>query len=152
MKFHRLPLLVSQPAQFHRIIDDAEFGATPNICRPASDKSYTNPCQRIPAPSRGDSPSGTPGRNALKSRMPIHVREPWREQYLRDITSLTDVNIPTHDREAFNRNPRHRCIYDRLLIAQSQGLPCGAHDVRPTRFPVFCTAVANFDGRESARP
>ena len=81
--------------------------------------------------------------------MPIHLREPWREQYFQDITCLMDVNIPADDREAFNRNPRHRWIYDRLLIAQSQGLPCGPHDVRPTRFPVFCTTVANFDGRES---
>jgi hypothetical protein len=81
--------------------------------------------------------------------MPIHVREPWREQYFRDITCLTDVNIPTDDREAFNRHPRHRWVYNRLLIAQSQGLKCGPHDVRPTRFPVFCTAVTAFDGRGS---
>jgi len=81
--------------------------------------------------------------------MPIHLREPWRQQYFRDITCGTDVDIPTDDREAFSRNPRHRWIYNRLLIAQSQGLQCGPHDVRPTRFPVFCTAVANFDGRES---
>jgi hypothetical protein len=81
--------------------------------------------------------------------MPFHLREPWREQYFQDITCLTDVDIPTDDREAFTRNPRHRWIYNRLLIAQSQGLPCGPHDVGPTRFPVFCTAVTNFDGRES---
>jgi hypothetical protein len=81
--------------------------------------------------------------------MPFHLREPWREQYFQDITGLTDVDIPTDDREAFTRNPRHRWIYNRLLIAQSQGLPCGPHDVGPTRFPVFCTAVTNLDGRES---
>ena len=84
----------------------------------------------------------------LKSRMPIHLREPWRQQYFRDITCGTDVDIPTDDREAFSRNPRHRWIYNRLLIAQSQGLQCGPHDVRPTRFPVFCTAVTNLDDRE----
>jgi hypothetical protein len=79
----------------------------------------------------------------------IHVHEPWREQYFRDITCLTDVDIPTDDRVASHRYPRHRWIYNRLLISQSQGLTCGPHDVRPARFPVFCTAVTIVDGCES---
>jgi hypothetical protein len=81
--------------------------------------------------------------------MPIHLREHWQEQYLRDVTCLTDVKIPTDDREAFNRNPRHRWVYNRLMIAQSQRLACGPDDVRPTRFPVFCTSVTPCEGRDS---
>jgi hypothetical protein len=81
--------------------------------------------------------------------MPIHLLEPWRQQYFRDIACPPDVNIPTDDGEAFSRNPQHQWVYDRLLIAQSQGLQCGPHDIRPTRFPVFCTAVTVLNGRES---
>ncbi|HLZ98981.1 MAG TPA: hypothetical protein VKP66_13660 [Steroidobacteraceae bacterium] len=84
--------------------------------------------------------------------MLIQPREPSIEKYFRDITGLsdlTDLHIPTGDREAFNRNPQHQWIYNRLLLAQSQGLYCGLHDERPRRFPVFCTALSNFDDRES---
>jgi hypothetical protein len=81
--------------------------------------------------------------------MPMHLLESWREQYFRDVTCLTDVNIPTDDRQACSRNPRHRWVYNRLLIAQSQGLKCGPHDVRPSQFPVFCTALAIDEDRES---
>jgi hypothetical protein len=53
------------------------------------------------------------------------------------------VRIPTDDTDAFELNPAHSWIYNKLLIAQSQGLECGLHDVAPLRYPVFCKPVVN---------
>jgi hypothetical protein len=39
-----------------------------------------------------------------------------------------DVHIPTDDVDAYKFHPSHRWIYDKPLVAQSQGLACGLHD------------------------
>jgi hypothetical protein len=77
------------------------------------------------------------------SDMPIHECDPWRKLYFRDVVCPADVRIPTDDTEAFEFNPTHRWIYNKLLIARLQGLESGLHDAAPTRYPVFCKPVFN---------
>jgi len=78
--------------------------------------------------------------------MPIYECDPWREQYFADVYCPPDVHIPTDDVDGYKFNPRHRAIYNRLLVARSQGLECGLHDAPPPCYPVFCKPVTNLKG------
>ena len=78
--------------------------------------------------------------------MPIYEHDVWREQYFQGVPCPLDVHIPTDDDDAYRLNPRHCWIYNKLLIALSQGLDCGLHDNVPTRYPVFCKPLINLKG------
>ena len=78
--------------------------------------------------------------------MPIHERDPWRLQYFLDLRVPDDVFIPTDDVDAYAWNPRHRGIYNKLWVAESQGLACGPHGVEPHEFPVFSKPIYNLRG------
>jgi len=78
--------------------------------------------------------------------MPIYECDPWRDQYFTEVDCPPDVHIPTDDTDGYKFNPRHRWIYNKLLVAQSQGLVCGLHDSAPARYPVFCKPVTNLKG------
>lgn len=54
--------------------------------------------------------------------------------------------IPTDDPDCWNWFPQHRWIYDKLKIAESQGLDCGPHGVTPAAFPVFSKPMVNLKG------
>ncbi len=78
--------------------------------------------------------------------MPVYECDPWRLQYFADVICPTDVHIPTDDVYAYKFNPTHRWIYDKLRVAQSQGLPCGLQHAPPPAYPVFCKPVTNLKG------
>ncbi len=78
--------------------------------------------------------------------MPIHEADPWREQYFTGVPCPGHVHVPTDDPLAYELHPRHRWVYNKLLIAQSQGLVCGTNEVMPARFPVFSKPVINLRG------
>ena len=78
--------------------------------------------------------------------MPILERDPWRLQYFEHVPCPEDVAIPTDDPDSWNLFPHHRWIYDKLKIAESQGLPCGPHGVTPQHFPVFSKPLINLKG------
>src|SRR5882672_549614 len=78
--------------------------------------------------------------------MPIHVHAPWRRDYFKDIACPADVDIPVDDGDAYVWNPAHRWAYNKLLVAESQGLPCAPHGVAPPRYPVFSKPIFNLDG------
>ena len=78
--------------------------------------------------------------------MPIYECDPWRMQYFTDVDCPAHVHIPTDDVDAYKFNPRHRWIYDKLRVAQSQGLECGLYGAPPPRYPVFCKPVTNLKG------
>jgi hypothetical protein len=78
--------------------------------------------------------------------MPIYECDPWRMQYFTEVDCPADVHIPTDDVDAYRFNPRHRSIYDKLMVARSQGLECGLHDAPPLRYPVFCKPITNLKG------
>jgi hypothetical protein len=78
--------------------------------------------------------------------MPIHEIDPWRMQYFSRIDCPADVHIPTEDSDAWAWNPRHSWVYDKLRIAQSQGLSAGPHGTMPAAFPVFSKPIVNLRG------
>ena len=78
--------------------------------------------------------------------MPIIERDPWRMQYFENISCPDDVIIPTDDEHAYELYPKHRWIYNKLLIGESQGLPCAPHGVPPREFPVFSKPIYNMQG------
>src|SRR4051812_40310442 len=78
--------------------------------------------------------------------MPIYEFDPWRQQYFSDVPCPPDVHIPTDDPMAFELFPRHRWVYDKLLVVQSQGLHCGLHSEPPPSYPVFSKPITNLKG------
>jgi hypothetical protein len=78
--------------------------------------------------------------------MPIHERDPWRLQYFESIACPQNVFIPTDDADAYRWNPTHRGVYNKLFVAESQGLACAPHGVEPTHYPVFSKPIVNIEG------
>ncbi len=78
--------------------------------------------------------------------MPIRETDAWREQYFEHAQCPEDVWIPTDDGDAWVWYPEHRWIYDKLAVAESQGLRCAPHGVEPDRFPVFSKPLVNLRG------
>jgi hypothetical protein len=78
--------------------------------------------------------------------MPICEADPWRMQYFKDVFCPPDVRIPTEDFDAYEWNPRHHWVYNKLLIAESQGIPCAPHGVTPRSYPVFSKPLINLRG------
>ena len=78
--------------------------------------------------------------------MPIVERDPWRDQYFTAVSCPDNVVIPTDDELAYQRYPRHRWIYNKLLICETQGLDNAPHDIMPPQFPVFSKPIYNLRG------
>ena len=81
--------------------------------------------------------------------MPIIENDPWRMQYFEGVTCPDEVVIPTDDPDCYELHPAHRWIYNKLAIAESQGLECAPHGVTPKRFPVFSKPIFNLKGMGS---
>lgn len=78
--------------------------------------------------------------------MPICEIDPWRAQYFEKVPCPQDVFIPTEDSDAWNWNPRHRWVYDKLTVALSQDLAAAPHGVAPQSYPVFSKPIYNLKG------
>ena len=78
--------------------------------------------------------------------MPIVERDPWREQYFTDVHCPSGVQIPTEDGDSYQWYPKHRWVYNKLLISESQKIPCGPHGVEPDFFPIFSKPIYNMRG------
>jgi hypothetical protein len=78
--------------------------------------------------------------------MPIYECDPWREQYFSSTHCPFGVHIPTDDSMAYDLNPRHRWIYDKLTVARSQGIECAPQGIAPPHYPVFSKPVTNLKG------
>jgi hypothetical protein len=78
--------------------------------------------------------------------MPIVENDPWRAQYFEGVPCPDDVVIPTDDPDCYELYPHHRWIYNKLSIAESQGLECAPHGVAPEQFPVFSKPIYNLKG------
>jgi len=78
--------------------------------------------------------------------MPIHERDPWRRAYFEATVCPPHVHIPTDDADAWHWNPGHRSIYNRLMVAESQGIECAPHGIAPARYPVFSKPLINLEG------
>jgi len=78
--------------------------------------------------------------------VPICEIDPWRMQYFDGVACPANVFIPTEDSDAWNWNPRHRWVYDKLAVALSQNLSAAPHGVTPTQYPVFSKPIYNLKG------
>ena len=78
--------------------------------------------------------------------MPIREADPWRLQYFSRVPCPPGVDIPTEDSDAWTWNPAYTWVYDKLKVAQSQGLACGPHGTTPPSFPVFSKPISNLRG------
>jgi hypothetical protein len=78
--------------------------------------------------------------------MPIVERDPWRMQYFENVACPTSLFIPTEDGDSYRLYPQHRWIYNKMMIADSQGIANGPHGLDPDRFPVFSKPIYNMRG------
>ena len=78
--------------------------------------------------------------------MAIGEADPWRWQYFADTACPDGIDIPTEDADAWMWFPKHRWIYDKLAVAQSQSIAAAPHGVLPPRFPVFSKPIMNLRG------
>lgn len=78
--------------------------------------------------------------------MPVLERDPWRFQYFEHVPCPEHVSIPTDDPDCWQLFPAHRWIYDKLKVAETQGLAAGPHGVMPSAFPVFSKPITNLKG------
>ncbi len=76
----------------------------------------------------------------------IREADPWRLQYFERVACPDGVEIPTEDADAWEWFPAHRWVYDKLRVAQSQGLAAAPHGVMPAAFPVFSKPIVNLRG------
>jgi hypothetical protein len=79
-------------------------------------------------------------------QVPIIEPAPWRHQFFEKAECPADLFIPTDDPEAWEWNPKHRWVFDKLQVALSQGLRAGPHGTQPPHFPVFSKPIMNFRG------
>lgn len=81
--------------------------------------------------------------------MPICEADPWRRQYFERVPCPQGVLVPTEDCDCWTWNPRYRWVYNKLVVAESQGLECAPHGVDPRSFPVFSKPIYNLHGMGS---
>lgn len=78
--------------------------------------------------------------------MPIKEEDPWRMQYFTDVACPPDVVVPTEDGDAYMMFPKYRWLYNKMLVAESQGLEYAPHGFAPSRYPVFSKPIYNLRG------
>ncbi|MGE3804323.1 MAG: hypothetical protein AB7K24_06595 [Gemmataceae bacterium] len=72
--------------------------------------------------------------------------DPWRLQYFQNSQCPESVQIPTEDGDAWAWYPRYKWVYNKLTVAESQGLRCGPHGLPPASYPVFSKPIYNMRG------
>ena len=78
--------------------------------------------------------------------MPFPGVDPWRMQYFENEPIPEGVVVPIDDANAWQLYPAHRWVYNKLLIAETQGLPHGPHGTMPLYYPVFSKPIYNMRG------
>ncbi|MEQ8664953.1 MAG: hypothetical protein RIC16_04445 [Rhodospirillales bacterium] len=78
--------------------------------------------------------------------MPVCEADPWRVQYFEGVPCPDGVNVPTEDGDAWLWYPEYKWVYNKLAIAESQGLECAPHGIDPQSFPVFSKPIYNMRG------
>jgi len=78
--------------------------------------------------------------------MPFCEGDPWRRQYFEGVECPANLRIPTEDADGYAWNPAQRWVYNKLRVAESQGLTCAPHGVCPPEFPVFSKPIINLQG------
>ena len=64
------------------------------------------------------------------------------KSYLDDL----DADIPMNDIDAWVRFPDHRQVYNKIWLAETQGIPCGPMGIFPKEYPVIFKPIINLYG------
>ncbi len=78
--------------------------------------------------------------------MAIVEHDPWRRQYFESVRCPEETFISTDDTDSYRLYPKHRWIYNKLLVAETQGIACAPHGIMPESFPVFSKPIYNLRG------
>jgi hypothetical protein len=78
--------------------------------------------------------------------MPFLGVDSWRWQYFEGEPCPENVVVPIDDATAWELHPKHRWVYNKLSICETQGLPNGPHGTAPPQFPVFSKPIYNMRG------
>ncbi|KAG0553606.1 hypothetical protein KC19_12G024800 [Ceratodon purpureus] len=71
---------------------------------------------------------------------------PRKEQFYNSVTVPDGVIVPIKDAISWQIYPRHRWVYNKLLICETQGVPHGPHGSVPFQFPIFSKPIYNMNG------
>ncbi|KAL2856471.1 hypothetical protein BJY01DRAFT_263519 [Aspergillus pseudoustus] len=76
--------------------------------------------------------------------MPILFNPPSRRLF-ESTDCPAECIIPTADRDAYPMNPKFRWVYNKLMVAELQGIDCGPHWTQPDNaiFPIFSKPIFN---------
>lgn len=78
--------------------------------------------------------------------MPIKEEDPWRMQYFEGVACPDDVVVPTEDGDAYLMFPKHRWVYNKLMVCETQSIVHAPHGIEPPAFPVFSKPIFNMRG------
>ncbi len=70
----------------------------------------------------------------------------WVEQQLAPDLAAPHRTVPVDDADGWLRYREHNWVYDKLKIAQLQGLACAPHGIAPGNYPVFSKPIMNLHG------
>lgn len=70
----------------------------------------------------------------------------WRKAYFERFAFPDTAAVPTDDADAYRLNPRHRWLFNKLHLAELQGLEAGPFGVAPTVEPLFAKPIYNLSG------
>lgn len=70
----------------------------------------------------------------------------WVEQHLAPDLAAPHRTVPVDDADGWLRYREHNWVYDKLKIAQLQGLDCAPHGIAPGNYPVFSKPIMNLHG------
>jgi hypothetical protein len=78
--------------------------------------------------------------------MPVLERDPWRMQYFEGVPCPDRLAIPTDDGDSYELFPKHRWVYNKLLICETQDIEHAPHGLPPSHYPVFSKPIYNMRG------
>ena len=70
----------------------------------------------------------------------------WRKAYFDTFAFPDTAAVPTDDADAYRLNPRHHWLFNKLYVAELQGLRAGPFGVPPTVEPLFAKPIYNLSG------
>jgi len=63
-----------------------------------------------------------------------------------DIMNIDDSDVYTCDIQSYINNPKYNFVYNKLLVSQSQNIPCAPLGIYPTTYPVIFKPIYNLHG------
>lgn len=80
--------------------------------------------------------------------MPIHFYPPARNRIFESAECPLACTIPTGDTQAYQLYPQSRWVYNKLTVAELQGIKCGPHATEPDidLYPIFSKPLLSLWG------